>query len=151
MTNELKDQSCVEGPLCALGWVWPLGLSLKSTGTVGLPSRIYKLLNNKTHVKSLITTQDMGETPSADSLRFMPSHGPVPNVTGAETAESPGGCVAPTCICGDRKGTRMLATMYEHFMNVIPNPYNNSARMNSRLLHHNFLRFSPEEKAREVK
>lgn len=73
MTNELKDQSCVEGPLCALGWVWPLGLSLKSTGTVGLPSRIYKLLNNKTHVKSLITTQDMGETPSADSLRFMPS------------------------------------------------------------------------------
>lgn len=62
---------CGRPTLCPGLGVAP-GLSLKSTGTVGLPSRIYKLLN-KTHVKSLITTQDTGETPSADSLRFMPS------------------------------------------------------------------------------
>lgn len=69
----------------------------KNPGTLSLPSRIYNLLENKAHAKSLVTTQELKNTRYGGNAvsRWPMTHCQavlsVFNVTDAEIAESPGG------------------------------------------------------------
>ena len=159
MIKELKDQSCVEGhfvpwaghgPLEKSKKYWDSGFAFKDL-PVPKQQDMCEKFNNNTRVKAEHKIRGRRcQQRACDSCKTVP---PVPSVTGAETPESPGGAETPEtppCICGGKQGIRMLASTHEHFLDGIPSLHNNSARMNYHLLHHNFLLFSPEEKARKV-